>query len=187
MSSFILGPSTWASDSHSTVPGELMHHLPEGWRVARPSAPSPLDVRAAMVGVLREAGYHATIMELESSRKRPLDDHTDLFERIVRELDVDRYLVYIPRGAQLLGVSWELRGVRDRLRTRTLGIAQVQLFTETGVAGLSERGTYEFYETRNRTRYFQDLFQWGCTPRVWDGYEALRAKMLQAAGEELED
>lgn len=185
MTSFVLGPSTWAGGPHSPVPEELIRHFPVGWRMERPADPSPLDVRAALVGVLQEAGYHATIMELEGARKQPGDDNTDLFERIVRELDVDRYLVYLPRGAQLLGVSWEFRGLRDLLKAQKLSIDQVQLFTEVGVAGLSpERGAFEFLEPRNRTRYFQDLFHWGCTPRPWADYDVLRLKFLQAAGEE---
>lgn len=186
MTSFVLGPSTWGPGPHTPVPTELLRHLPEGWRASRSGVPSPLDVRAALVGLLREAGYQATIMELEASRRRAGDDNTDLFDRIVRETDVDRFLVYVPMGAHLLGMAWELRGLRDRLKARTLGIEQVQLFTEAGVAGVNaERGVFEFLETRNRTRYFQDLFHWGCTPRPWSDYDALRAKILQAAGEDI--
>jgi hypothetical protein len=126
------------------------------------------------------------MMELEGARRRAGEDFTDLFERIVREADVDRYLIYVPQNGVLLGLTWEFRGLRDQLKAGQLGPEQVHLFTQEGVAGLNaERGGFEFVEPANRTFYFEDLLHWGCTPRPWSDYESLRDKVLQAAAEDL--
>ena len=145
-----------------------------------------MDVRAVLVGVLRAEKFHATMMEQEGHRKRPGDDFSGLFDRITREMGVDRYLVYWPHGANLLGLAWELRHLRDEMKAGRLTPEQVHLFTEGTVGHFDvEGGAFSFSEKHNRTWYFDDPLSQGCTPRPWTSYEELRAKVIQAAGEEI--
>lgn len=90
MSVLILGPSKWRARHCPELPGWIPRHYPEGWSPRVPRRLSPLDIRAAMVGTLVAAGCEASMMELHS----PLggETHTALFERLVRELRVGRFL-----------------------------------------------------------------------------------------------
>lgn len=130
-----------------------------------------------MVGTLAGAGCRASMMELHSTLGG--ETHTALFQRLVRELPVGRFLLYWPYGAQRAGLDVEIGLLLARLAG---GVPlDVRVLIESGihVAGRIVRGVFESVEVGKRTRYYQDLVEYRCPVVEWEDYGALWNAVLQ--------
>jgi hypothetical protein len=177
MSILILGPSKWRARHHPTLPEWIPDFFPEGWSAQRTSGVTPLDVRAALVGLLVRAGCEATMMEMHASRSG--ETHTGLFQRLVRELPVERFLLYWPYGSQRAGLDVEIGFLLAKLEE---GLPlDIRVLVEAGAhaAGRLVGTEFEALELGRRTRYYQDLVEYRCRVVEWEDYHALWNTALQ--------
>ncbi len=177
MAVLVIGPSKWRARYRPILPAWIPRFFPEGWPTPGTRGPTPLDVRAALVGSLVREGCEATMMELHQAE--PGETHTALFQRLVRELPVERYLLYWPYGSQRAGLDVEIGFLLAKLEEGTP--LDVRVLVEAGVhaAGRVARGAFVALELGRRTRYYQDLVEYRCPVVEWEDYQALWTSALQ--------
>jgi hypothetical protein len=62
----VIGPSRWKARFHPKIPPEIEQGLPKSWPRKGVPIPWPVDLRAHLVGTLRQEHQPATLMEAES-------------------------------------------------------------------------------------------------------------------------
>lgn len=177
MAILILGPSKWRRGYRPSLPEWVAEYLPERERPTRGRVLSPLGVRRALVSLLERAGCHATLMELH--QRQAGETYTGLFHRLVRELPVDRFLLYWPYGSQRPGLDVELGFLLTRLED---GVSlDVRVLVEAGAkaAGKIGGGDFVSLEPGRRTHYYEDLIEYRCHVVEWEDYSALCNAILR--------
>ncbi len=107
------------------------------------------------------------------------ETHTALFQRLVRELPVGRFLLYWPFGAQRAGLDVEIGFLLSKLAGGVPLDIRVLIESGTRAAGRVVGGVFESVELGRRTRYYQDLVEYRCPVVEWEDYEALWNAVLQ--------
>ena len=177
MSILVLGPSKWRRGYRPGVPEWVAEFLPPGGRSSPKEGLSPLDVRRALVESLSPSGSPATLMEMHQRGEG--ETHTGLFDRLVRELPVERFLLFWPYGSQRPGLDVELGFLLTRLNDRVP--LDVRIFVESGarVAGRLVGGDFESTELGRRTHYYEDLVAYRCPVIEWEDYSVLFNAVLR--------
>lgn len=175
----VLGPTKWKSETKrpDLDPDRLGTLLPPSWELQARDPPAPVDVRAAAVGLLQARGRDATLMEFHD--RADGESNTDLFHRIRRDEEVDRFLVYWPYGAQRTGLDWELGLLAGEISRGETSASSVTLLVEDDAASIDPAaGELESHERGKRTRYYNDLIEHGCPHAIWNGHEAFFEAVL---------
>ncbi len=134
----------------------------------------PVDIRAVLVEELRRAGHAATMMELWT--RHPKETDTELFDRVVRESSVNKFVLYWPSGGHVEGLTWEIRGLVDTVLRKKLDPSSVRILAEEGVASLDEStGEMMLGESGHRTTYYRDIMRLGFWVVPWATYDELIA------------
>lgn len=169
MAALILGPTDWLDDHQPQPPAWIEDHAPDAWSLRGEEVPAPIDVRAALCGHVRRVGSDATILEFHSRR----DDETnqELFQRVEKEEQIDRYIVYRPPDAAGIGMEWELGALNDRLAEGR--DHDIRLFLHQDAGRLRPDGYLEITEEGRGTGYYQDLVRHDCEVVEWASYEEL--------------
>ncbi|MDG7006392.1 MAG: hypothetical protein JRM86_05600 [Nitrososphaerota archaeon] len=172
MSILVLGPSKW---KEGYAPAKVPRVDPadlEGMAGPPPNLSSPLAVRGWLVRFLREVeGVRATMMELHAPK--PGETHTALFNRLCHEARVDGFFVFWPYGAQRSGLDVELGFLLWQFEHGRS--PDVRIFAETGEhrAAKVVDGHLVVLEQGSRTRYYEDLVQYGAAIAEWSDYSEL--------------
>ncbi len=118
---FLLGPSKWAQGyAPPNLPAWAYEHLPKD--PVAGGTPSPLDIRRALAARLGVDGHRVVVME--TFPDTPGEPRTEKFSRLVEELEVRRFVLYWPFGANRSGLDVEIGFELERLRRRELeGVA----------------------------------------------------------------
>lgn len=159
----VLGPSVWL----------------DGDRVASSVPDEPLETRRRIARALRARDLDAFLMEDEEQEEG--EPNTALFRRLVKEKDVQRFLVYWPLGARLHGLEVEAGALLQWLENGILEPAQVYLLVERGVVDEGEVSALS--EPGNRTRYHEDFEGYEVRIRVWDDAYSLSQHVFWFAEE----
>jgi hypothetical protein len=110
---------------------------------------------------------------MEGHERLPGEKNITKLNRIVRDLEVDRYVLFWPYGAQRPGLDVEIGSLLQRMdQGEELDIT---MFVEAGakVAGRVEDGLFVSREATRRTHYYEDLLEFGASFVEWDTYETL--------------
>lgn len=177
MAVLVLGPSKWRAGNHPSLPECVSFFLPEDWPVRGTHQLTPLDLRAALVGALVRAECRATMMEMQVPE--PGETHTALFQRLVRDLPVDRYLLYWPYGSQRAGLDVEIGFLLAQFEAGACPDVRVLVQAGAHAAGRIEGGDFIVLEGGRRTRYYEDLVRYGCPIVEWEDSSALWSAVLE--------
>lgn len=163
---FILGPSRWldADNVLSRLEGD------------------PLETRRALVDLAGRFDAEAFVME----DQEPQQDETNsaMFRRLVRERDVQAFLVLLPLGARLHGVEKEFGALLEWLEQGWLTGDKVYVLAEKSLYEESEDGQWgALSEPGNRTRYHEDLPAHDVRLRLWDDIGSMTAHAISVFAE----
>lgn len=155
---FVLGPSKWLD------PENVTSSLPE----------TPLDAREVIVELANRFDADAFVMEQQAAEDG--ETHSALFRRLVRDRDVQAFLILMPVGAQLHGLEKEFGAILEWLEQGWLTGDQVYILAEKLLYDESETGTMgALSEPGNRTRYHEDFIAHDVRIRLWDDADAMIA------------
>lgn len=158
---FVLGPSKWLD------PENVPSSLPE----------TPLDAREAIVELAQRFDTDAFVMEQQEVEGD--ETHSGLFRRLVRDRDVQAFLILLPAGAQLHGLEKEFGTILEWLEQGWLSGDQIYILAEKLLYEESDEGTMgALSEPGNRTRYHEDFLAHDVRIRLWDDLDALVAQAL---------
>lgn len=133
----------------------------------------PMRARRRLAEFLRGAGALVVVMEDEPDASG--ENNLAKFQRLVRDHGVTTYLLHIPLGARLHGVSIEVGHLLTRIQDGALDPARVHLALQHEAAPVDDEGVLALAEPGNRTRYYEDLLDEGCPVHRWrDGRELIR-------------
>lgn len=171
MTDLVLGPTKWRRGYRPEVPSWVREFIPGSWSKSHGYSSSPLDVRAALAGFLEESEVSATLMEAQVARMG--EPNMGLLQRLVRDLPVNRFLIYWPYGANRSGLDVEIGYLLTRLEDQI--DLDVRIFIEAGShpAGRLAGRQFVVAEHRRRTHYYDDLLVYGCTMVEWESYQSL--------------
>ena len=143
---------------------------------------SPLHARRWLARFLRSTGVDVVVMEEEPDA--PGENNLAKFQRLVREHDVTAYLLHVPVGARLHGLSVEVGHLLTRIQDGDLDPARVHLALQLGAASVGDDGVLALAEPGNRTRYYEDLIDEGCPVHRWSDRRSLVRHAVAVAVED---
>ncbi len=163
---FILGPSKWID------PENVASSLPE----------SPMDARESLVLLAKRFAADAFVMEQQEAKTG--ETHTGLFRRLVRDRDVQAFLILLPAGARLHGLEKEFGTILEWLEQGWLTGDQVYILAEKLLFHETDKGAMgALSEPGNRTRYHDDFAAHDVRIRLWDDQHSLTAHALNVFAE----
>lgn len=158
---FILGPTKWID------PENVTSSLPE----------TPLDARLGLAKLSERFDADAFVMEQQE--RRALETHSAMFRRLIREHDVQAFLVLLPTGGHLHGLEKEFGVLLEWLEQGWLQGDQVYILAEKTMYEESKAGAMgALSEPGNRTRYHDDFIAHDVRLRLWDDVDSLIAHAL---------